>query len=60
MLNGFMPFITWGLRKNLNEDPADILKGIPIDWYHFRPLLNLVGQSLYRIGVFWRQRSTGS
>jgi hypothetical protein len=24
----------------------DILKGIPIDWYHFRPLLNLAGQSL--------------
>jgi hypothetical protein len=24
----------------------DILKGIPIDWYHFRPLLILAGQSL--------------
>ncbi len=24
----------------------DILKGISIDWYHFRPLLILAGQSL--------------
>jgi hypothetical protein len=44
-LNGFMLVNTQGLKIIKKKFQRDILKGKPINWHHFRPMLILAGQS---------------